>query len=100
MNLPVFLPILITAFRNKYGIVGTTLPVGFNVATITDTVFLTIQSDRQLMHDYLQTVATQGNVAYVNSEIAKEIKRFFGLTNVVENQFPNSVLIQSYTEFR
>ena len=100
MNLQTFLPILITAFCNKYGITGTTLPVGFNVATITDTVFLTIQSNRQLMHDYLQTIATQRNVAYVNSEIAKEIKRFFGLTAVVVNQFPNSVLIQSYTEFQ
>lgn len=100
MNLQNFLPLLMTEFCNKYGISGTTLPENFNVATITDTVFLMIESNRQLMHDYLQTIATQGNVAYVNSEIAKEIKRFFGLNNAVENRYPNSVLIQSYMEFQ
>ena len=76
INLQKFLPLLMTEFCNKYGITGTTLPANFNVATITDTVFLTIQSDRKLMHDYLQTIATQRNLAYINSEIAKEIKYF------------------------
>jgi hypothetical protein len=100
MNLNVFLPRLMAEFCRKYNITGRTLPVGFNIATITDTVFLMIQNDRNLMHDYLQTIANQGNVGYVNSEIAKEIKRYFGLKNIGENKFPNSVLIQSFEEFQ
>jgi hypothetical protein len=47
----------------------------------------------------LHTVANQGNLGYVNSEIAKDIKEVFRLTNLGENEYPNSILIQSYTEF-
>ena len=99
MNLDVFKPILIEAFCAKYNITGAALPVGFSVATITDTVFLMIQNDRKLMSDYLHTVAHQGNLGYVNSEIAKTIKHHFGLRNAGENRFPNSILIQSFEEF-
>ena len=99
MNLDVFKPILIEAFCTKYNIKSVALPIGFNVSTITDTVFLMIQNDKLLMYDYLHTIAHQGNLGYVNSEIAKAIKQHFGLKNVGENKYPNSILIQSFEEF-
>jgi hypothetical protein len=99
MNLDDFKTTLIETFCKKYQITSTTLPEGFNVATITDTVFLMIENDRELMSDYLHTVAHQRNLGYVNSEIAKSIKQYFGLQNAGENSYPNSNLIQSYTEF-
>ena len=66
---------------------------------ITDEIFLMIQGNRRLMHDYLLVVAAQGNFRVVNSRIAQRIKRDFGLTNFRRNNHPESLHIQSYTEF-
>ncbi|MDR0437008.1 MAG: hypothetical protein LBH22_01760 [Bacteroidales bacterium] len=99
MELKTFLPKLMAAFCNKYSITNATFPKGFNVATITDTVFLMIQNDRELMFEYLQTIVHHGNLGHANSEIAKEIKRYFGLSNAGLNKYPNSFLIQSFENF-
>jgi hypothetical protein len=48
MDLQNFKRSLIAAFRQRFNISNTELPNGFNVATITDTVFLMIQNDRNL----------------------------------------------------
>jgi len=101
MELNDFLRRLMDVFCEKYNIANKTLPRGFNVATITDTIFLMIQNDRELMSDYLHVVANQGNLGYVNSEIAKEIKQEFELENEdMKNEYPNSFLIQSHEFFR
>ena len=66
---------------------------------ITDLFFLYIQSDKTLMKDYLDTVASEGNLKSVNSRIAKELCRHFSLSNSgVRNSVPKSSLIQSYSE--
>ena len=66
---------------------------------ITDQVFLTIQNDRQLMHEYLKLVGSKG-LAVVNQQIGKAVKRRFELANDVERQEqPKSTLIQSHTRF-
>jgi hypothetical protein len=68
---------------------------------ITDKVFLMIQNDRQLMHEYLQIIANNNSVANVNSQIAKEIKDRFNLSNLnLKNDSPESFLIQSHEEFK
>jgi len=99
MELGNFLSELMNVFCEKYKITNAILPKGFNVTTITDTVFLMIQNDRELMYNYLRVVANQGNLGYVNSEIASEIKQYFDLTNAGLNEYPNSFLIQSYECF-
>jgi hypothetical protein len=67
---------------------------------ITDKVFLMIQNDRELMHDYLQIIAQNNTVANVNSQIAKAIKDRFKLENKhFKNSDPESVLIQTHEVF-
>jgi len=100
MDLKVFTPNLMAAFCSKYSITGATLPAGFNVATITDTVFLMIEKDRDLMSDYLHTVAERGDLRKVNNQIARAIKRDFGLKSAGKKGSPNSFLIESFEEFR
>lgn len=68
--------------------------------TLTDKVFLMIQNDRELMHEYLKIIANSNSVASVNSEIAKEIKKRFKLKNVNQRNFtPESFLIQTHEIF-
>ena len=66
---------------------------------ITDTIFCFVQNDKELMKAYLDLVAENGNLQYVNSHIAQEIAKRYGLESA-QNQIesPNSNLIQSYTE--
>ena len=65
---------------------------------ITDRVFLMIQSDRELMEDYLNLLkGNERNV--INSEMAKAIKSKFHLENGAECDSPESLLIKSYTKF-
>jgi len=91
---------VVNEFNRRNGITSATLPVGFHVATITDTVFLMIQNDRRLMSAYLHTVAQLGDLRFLNNQIARAIKQHFGLISARRNSNPNSNLIQSYTEFR
>jgi hypothetical protein len=67
---------------------------------ITDQVFIYIESNRELMHDYLLTVTEQTELKVVNSQIAQAIGKRYGLTtNGIKNQNPKSKLIQGYEEF-
>ena len=65
----------------------------------TDAVFLIIQNDRELMHEYLRAVQTEG-LDVVNQTIGREVKKQLGLTNASERQSePKSTLIQSHQIF-
>ena len=66
---------------------------------ITDNIFCFIQNDKELMKAYLDLVAENGNLQYVNSHIAQEIAKRYDLestSNQIES--PKSNLIQSYTQ--
>lgn len=65
---------------------------------ITDQVFVFIQNDRELMHDYLNLLSNH-NLKNLNSSIAKAVKARYGLTNKTRKGIPKSSLIQSYEEF-
>ena len=65
----------------------------------TDAVFLIIQSDQELMHDYLRAVEKEG-LDVVNRIIGREVKNQLGRTNASERQGePKSTLIQSHQIF-
>ncbi len=67
---------------------------------ITDQVFLFIESERELMSNYLNTVANN-ELNVVNSSIAKAIKKHYELQNLdSKNESPKSKLIESYEEFK
>ena len=67
---------------------------------ITDRVFLMIQNDKELMKEYLLLIEKGNSLTYINSEIAKEIKRKFSLKNLNEkNSNPKSTLIQGHEIF-
>ena len=68
---------------------------------ITDNIFCFIQNDKELMKAYLDLVAENGNLQYINSHIAQEIAKRYHLestSNHIENTQSN--LILSYTELR
>ena len=51
------------------------------------------------MKAYLDLVADKGDLQYVNSHIAQEIAKRYGLKSILDqNKEPKSNLIQSYTE--
>ncbi|REE78825.1 hypothetical protein BX611_2960 [Lutibacter oceani] len=67
---------------------------------LTDKVFLMIQNDRELMRDYLAIIEKSNSLAYVNSEIAKEVKKRYDLKNLNQrNEEPESLLIQTHEMF-
>jgi hypothetical protein len=65
---------------------------------ITDEVFLTIQRDPQLMHDYLRAVEKNG-LDTVNRIIGKHIKEKYHLKNADRAKKPQSTLIQTHQKF-
>lgn len=66
---------------------------------ITDEVFLLIQSDRELMRQYLDLVANNG-VATTNRLIGKTVKNRYGLDNASHREHePKSTLILSHQAF-
>lgn len=68
---------------------------------ITDNIFCFIQKDKELMKAYLDLVAERGDLQYVNSNIAQEIAKRFGLESTPNrNENPINNLIQSYTELK
>ena len=68
---------------------------------ITDSIFYFIQNDKELMKSYLDLVAENGNLQYINSHIAQEIAKRYGLeNNGPSNEVPKSNLIQTYSELR
>lgn len=67
--------------------------------SITDKVFLMIQNDKGLMHDYLRLVETHG-LDTVNQQIGKAIKNRFDLSNDAQRELsPESTLIGSHQQF-
>ena len=65
---------------------------------ITDNIFCFIQNDKELMKDYLDLVAKQGNLGVVNSQIAQKMAQRYGMNNTGKESVPNSNLIQTYSE--
>ena len=67
---------------------------------ITDSIFLIIQNDRELMHDYLRTVNELGH-ASVNRVIGRFVKDRYNLVNSdYREKEPECTLISSYQEFK
>lgn len=68
---------------------------------ITDSIFCFIQNDKELMKAYLDLVAENGNLQYVNSHIAQEISKRFDLGNIgTSDEIPKSNLIQTFSNLR
>ena len=68
--------------------------------SITDEVFLIIQNDKRLMHEYLKLVEEKG-LDTVNRRIGKEVQISFNLKNDnYRNDEPKSTLIQSHQIFK
>lgn len=70
-------------------------------ARITDEIFLIIQNDRDLMHEYLRAIESQqGGLTTVNQTIGRIVKDRYVLTNAENRQEnPRSTLIQSHQQF-
>ena len=67
--------------------------------TITNSVFLMIQNDRELMKEYLDLVQEKSLIV-VNQNLGKAIKKRFYLENYHEREEePTSTLIQSHQKF-
>lgn len=65
---------------------------------ITDNIFCFIQNDKELMKDYLNLVAKQGNLGVVNRYIGKRIAERYNLQSKNLKGVPTSNLIQTYSE--
>jgi hypothetical protein len=64
---------------------------------ITDLVFLYIENDKELMHDYLRLVSEKG-LDSVNMNLGMKIKEKFNVDNIGRTGDTKSKLIQSYTK--
>ena len=66
---------------------------------ITNEVFLIIQSDKDLMHNYLKAVEEKG-LDVVNRTIGLEVKKQYNLVNINDREEnPSCTLIQSHQKF-
>ncbi|HCT93309.1 MAG: hypothetical protein A2X19_00490 [Bacteroidetes bacterium GWE2_39_28] len=66
---------------------------------ITNEIFLIIQNDRELMHNYLRAVESNG-LDNVNQTIGKEVKKAYKLKNLNDREDnPTCTLIQSHQKF-
>jgi len=66
---------------------------------ITNEIFLIIQNDRELMHEYLLAVESN-QLKTVNQQIGKAVKAAYGLVNADEREDnPSCTLIQSHQIF-
>ena len=66
---------------------------------ITNEVFMIIQNDSSLMHDYLRAVEEHG-LDTINKSIGQEVKATYGLTNDQKRENnPACTLIQSHQKF-
>jgi len=68
---------------------------------ITNEVFLIIQNDRELMHEYLRAVEGKNEgLDHVNQTIGRAVKKAYNLVNVNEREDnPSCTLIQSHQKF-
>jgi hypothetical protein len=64
---------------------------------LTDLVFLYIENNKDLMHEYLHLVSDY-DLDKVNRDLGKKIKEKFHVDNLGRNDEPKSKLIQSYTQ--
>lgn len=70
-------------------------------SNFTDVFFQFIQSDKELMKAYLDTVASVGSLQETNSKIAIMLEKQFSLENTGEKcNAPSSQLIQSYSKLK
>ena len=66
---------------------------------ITNEVFLTIQNDRALLHNYLRAVENHG-LDNVNQTIGRHVKETYHLNNMNDREDnPSCTLIQSHQKF-
>ncbi|BBB48420.1 hypothetical protein [Pelolinea submarina] len=66
---------------------------------ITNEIFLIIQNNRELMHDYLRAVE-EHKLDNVNRNIGKAVKNQYHLTNMNDREDnPSCTLIQSHQKF-
>ncbi len=67
---------------------------------ITNEIFMIIQNNRDIMHDYLRAVERKG-LDTVNQTIGKEVKRAYKLDNIDDRENnPACTLIQSHKKFQ
>ena len=68
---------------------------------IIDLIFCFIENDRNYLKQYLDLLAN-GNYSlkYVNSHIAHEIAKHYGVTSIDDGHASESMLIQSYSELK
>ena len=66
---------------------------------ITDEVFQTIESDKELMSSYLRAVSDNG-LDVVNQTIGKAVKTAYGLEDKGQCDEPCSNLIKSFTTYQ
>ena len=66
---------------------------------ITDEIFLIIQNDPKLMHEYLKAVETKG-LDTTNQTIGKIVKKEYKLTNLDREDRPSCTLIKSHQKFQ
>lgn len=64
---------------------------------LTDLIFLYIENDAELMHDYLRLVSDK-DLDTVNKALGRKIKEKFGVENLERSNNPKSKLIKSYTK--
>ncbi|MHB9142991.1 MAG: hypothetical protein ACYC25_14050 [Paludibacter sp.] len=64
---------------------------------LTDLIFLYIENDAELMHDYLRLISDK-DLDTVNKALGRKIKEKFGVENLERSNNPKSKLIQSYTK--
>ena len=66
---------------------------------ITNEVFLIIQNDKNLMHNYLKAIEKKG-LDIVNRAIGMEVKKQYKLVNIDDREEnPSCTLIQSHQKF-
>lgn len=66
---------------------------------ITNEIFSIIQNDKNLMHEYLRAVETEGLDA-VNKTIGRLVKESYKLVNINDRENdPSCALIQSHQKF-
>jgi hypothetical protein len=67
---------------------------------ITNEIFLIIQNNRELMHNYLRAVEERG-LDTVNQQIGKAVKDQYQLVNMDDREDnPSCTLIQSHQKFQ
>lgn len=66
---------------------------------ITNEIFLIIQNDKDLMHEYLLAVQ-EHKLDVTNRAIGKEVKKAYNLKNLNDREEnPSCTLIQTHTKF-